>query len=178
MNKKIRFIFLVLTVIAFIPVLSGCKGGSTSSSSASSSAVKTPATINKLSPGLWKMKMHTDIKMPSIAGRPAIDHSAVTVMKECIKPDSKQTKSYMMKPKNFQCSHVGEHIDMDGTIHWSMQCKGPNMTLASKGRTKISSDSFTSHATATQTSLQSGFTVKSTIDTVGKRLSSKCPAKS
>ncbi len=182
MRKNIMIIFLVLFISVFIPILSGCKGGSSSSTevspSSSSSAAKAPsAAANKLSPGLWKMTVKSTTQMPSIAGRPPMNRSSINTVTECIKPDSKKTKPYIMKPSNFNCTNIKEHMDADGSVHWSMQCKNPTGTFSGKGVTKISADSFTSHSTMTETT-KSGFSMKSVIDDTGKLISAKCPAKS
>ncbi len=179
MKKNVGVISLVLFISIFISILLGYKGGNSSSlaASLSSSVVKTSAAANKLSPGLWKITVRSTTMMPPIAGRPPMNRSSINTVTQCIKPDSKKTKPYIMKPSNFNCTNVKEHMDADGTVHWSMLCKNPAMTLSGKGVTKISVGSFTSHATMTETT-KSGFSIKSTIDDTGKLINSKCPSKS
>jgi len=178
MKKNIRFIFLGLFISIFIPILSGCKGGSTSpKAKPSSPAALKPASAALLSPGYWKMTVRSTTMMPSVAGRPPMNRSSVNTVNECIKPDSNKTKPYITKPANFNCSNIKEHTDADGTVHWSMKCESPAMTFSSKGVTKISPDSFTSHAAITETA-KSGFSIKSKMETTGKRISDTCPSKS
>ncbi len=185
MKKKFRVLILILLISIFIPALSGCNGGSKPSSSkkvsatASSKSGANSAGFNKLSPGLWKMKIRTTVHMPAVMGRPAVNHSAVTTMTECIKHGSSKAKPYT-EPANFKCSEIKEHTDMDGTIHWSMKCSGPKMSMSSKGVSKITQDSFRSHAKSTTVMANPGFSMKTTatVDTSGKRISSKCPSKS
>ena len=175
MKKNVGVISLVL----FISILLGYKGGNSSSLAASLSSlvVKTSAAANKLSPGLWKITVRSTTMMPPIAGRPPMNRSSINTVIQCIKPDSKKTKPYIMKPSNFNCTNVKEHMDVGGTVHWSILCKNPVMTFFGKGVTKISAGSFTSHATMTETT-KSGFSIKSTTDDTGKLISAKCPAKS
>ncbi len=177
MKKIIGITFLILSVSVSTSILSGCKGGSSSSSSQPSSLNKVSTKpANKLSPGLWKMTVASTTLMPSIAGRPPVKRLSTNTVTECIKPDSK-TKPYMMKPSNFNCTNVKERIDADGAVHWHMQCKNPSMTFSAKGLTKISAASFKSHVTTKETT-KSGFSIKSVIDDTGKLISDKCPAKS
>ena len=82
-----------------------------------------------------------------------------------------------MKPSNFNCTNIKEHIGAGGAVHWYMQCENPSMTFSAKGLTKISADSFKSHATTKETT-KSGFSIKSIIDDTGKLISDKCPSKS
>ncbi len=180
MKKLFSLFFLFLAVFVLIPVLSGCKGGSAPSSQSqptSSSVSKQPA-VNELAPGLWKMTVHSTIYMPSVMGRPPMNHSAVTTVTECIKPNAQNSKPYAAKPSSFKCGNVKEHVDMDGEVHWVMNCKGPKAELLMKGVSKITPDSFKSHATTTQTSSTPGLSMKSTVDTTGKLISGKCPSKS
>lgn len=185
--KKIHgLFFVVLAIFVLIPVLSGCKGGAPSSKSrsassspaAASSAVSKPSSDNELAPGLWKMTIRTTVDMPSIAGRPPMNHSTVTTSTECIKPNSSNSKPYPAKPANFDCSNVKEHVDMDGTVHWAMKCKGTRAVFSMKGFSKITPDTFKSHAVGTETSSGAGMSIKSIMDTNGKRLKDKCPSKS
>ena len=185
MKKKFRILILILLISIFIPALSGCKGGSAPSSSktgsapASSVSTVNSAALNELFPGLWKMKIRTTVHMPPVMGRPAVNHSAVTTMTECIKPGSLKAKPYT-EPANFKCSEIKEHTDMDGTIHWSMKCSGHKMSMSSKGVSKITQDSFKSHAKSTTVISNPGFSMKTTatVDTSGKRISGKCPSTS
>ncbi len=186
MKKHFSIIFLILIVSIFIPALSGCKGGGAPSSSktgsaaSSSSAAVNAGAANRLSPGLWKMTLRSTILMPSVMGRPPMNHSAVTTMTECIKPGSQNAKPYAAKPTDYKCSAVKEHVDMDGTIHWAMKCNGPKGSMSSKGVSKIMADSFTSQGTTVttvKTSTAPGFSMKATVYTTGKRISAKCPSK-
>ncbi len=185
MKKKFQILLLMLLISIIIPALSGCNGGSEPSSSkkvsanTSSKSGANSADFSKLSPGLWKMKIRTTVHMPPVMGRPAVNNSSKTTITECIKPGSSKARPYT-EPANFKCSEVKEHTDMDGTIHWSMKCSGPKMSMSSKGISKITQDSFKSHVKSTTVMANPGFSMKTnaTIDTSGKRISSKCPSKS
>lgn len=180
--KNKYFIFLILIIPVFVFALSGCKGGSTqpsSSASTSPAVVKAAsASASSLSPGLWKMTVRSTTQMPSMAGRPAVDRTYNTIITSCVKQGSKQAKPYMPSPKNFKCSTAKEHMGADGTIHWAVQCKSSRMTFTSKGKSKITASSFTSHAITTETTGASGFSMKTIMDTNGKLISNKCPSKS
>ncbi|MDA8273302.1 MAG: DUF3617 family protein [Deltaproteobacteria bacterium] len=181
MKKLSSLFFLFLAVFILIPVLSGCKGGSAPSSKSqpASSSVSKPSAVNELAPGLWKMTVRSTINIPSVMGRPPINHSAVTTMTECIKPNAQNSKPYAAKPANFKCSNVKEHVDMEGAIHWVMKCRGPKTVMLTKGVSKITQDSFKSHGVTVETSsAPGGISMKATVDTTGKRVSGKCPSKS
>ncbi|MHB8232207.1 MAG: DUF3617 domain-containing protein [bacterium] len=186
MKKNVRFVSLVLAISILIPILSGFKGGSSSSSNAAVSAASSynPAAITKvgyrpkMEPGLWKMTIHGTTQMPPMAGHPGMTHSMNMTKTTCLKPGSGQPKPYMPKtPPAYKCSNIKEHTGIDGSIHWAMTCKGPEgITTNGKGVTKITANHFTTHVTMIET-MPSGFSMKTIMDNHGKRISSQCSPK-